>query len=112
MAGNFYRIYYRIEPSFREDKNLTVEDIERRGTHRMVIPALFDTSLENIYTRMQGDFMTPEIRDELTRIRATDEDVPDLHTSMSVGDVVENRGTGKYYQCCDFGFEEVPEAVA
>lgn len=76
-----YKIWYRKDPTFQPDHELTEERIKR--THVLVQEIEAD-NIEDAYWKMQGENWSPngEARPLITRLGLH-------HTSMSVGDVIE-----------------------
>jgi len=92
-----YSVYYQINPNFFD----LPKEIVINHSHKevMVVQAL---NKDDVFKRMQGEYWSPEgeARDLIMGL--------DLcHTSMSVGDVVRNNETEKYYVCAMAGWEEI-----
>ena len=98
-----WRVYYRKEPTFQTDNNLSVEDLPR--THQFVRSIMAETK-DEVYREMQGEVWSPngEMRSVIIALHLH-------HTSMSVGDVLELVFPGRsvYVQCASFGWKFVPK---
>jgi len=99
-----YRIYYRKDPSFRVDKTLTKSKVNSSSFTTITTVDLagkVSHALDRIFASFQGETMTTLV---LRKIR----NKGGLHTSMSVGDCIENVETGAIYQCANTGWARVP----
>ena len=92
-------IFYKINPTFHEDKNLTIKNLIE--THVMVTGLSNVKDLEDVFYNMQAEIWSPngEKRDLIIGLELH-------HTSMSVGDVVmvEN---GDYFECAGSGWNKL-----
>ncbi len=101
-------VWYRKEPTFRSDKDLTIRDII--NTH-VRVTAMFpkpinygetkENSLEDIYSYMQAERWS-----EFGTARPLIEALGLKHTSMSVGDVIEDE-EGNFYEVDVIGFRKL-----
>ncbi len=93
-----YGIFYAINPTFQVG-DLVVERLSKTHVHLTTVEA---ATLDDAWAAMQGERWSPngEAR-ELIQSRGL------VHTSMSIGDVLQVDG-GSYYQVADAGFREVP----
>jgi hypothetical protein len=91
-----YKVWYAKEPTFRS-RNLYWMDLAKTHTPLIEIEA---SDLENVYCRMQAENWSPngESREMIKSLGLH-------HTSMSVGDVVEDLEDGAYHQVMSCGFE-------
>jgi len=101
-----YRIYYRKDPTFREDKDLTKEGVLRSGKFVYITTVRFPEDekrnpLDVVFMNFQAEFMN--WANKAHTMRAGN------HMSMSVGDVLADADTGKMWQCGDpVGWVPVP----
>jgi hypothetical protein len=101
-----YRVYYRKDPTFRVDKDLTKDGVLRSGKLVYIATVNFQPierygPLDTVYSNMQGENMNWQ--NKLATRKAG------VHTSMSIGDVLEEVDTGKMFQCGDpGGWDPVP----
>lgn len=94
-----FAVWYKKEPTFREDKELTTMNITaRKFAHVATIKA---ESLDDVFIKMQAENFSPhgEARDW---IRSKELD----HTSMSVGDLIMD-SDGRVYEVAGIGFREI-----
>lgn len=101
-----WAVYYRKEPTFVVDPNLTVEDLPK--THQYLVTVLAKTK-DQVYEMMQAENWSPngEQRAVITALHLR-------HTSMSVGDVLvfgfpSITGRTLAIQCAPFGWKIVPQ---
>lgn len=96
-----YRVYYKKNPTFHSDPNLTMENFLDTHTHVENVNA---KSLDDVYMMMQGEVWSPngEKRNLIKSLGLN-------HTSLSVGDVVRCVENGKLvaYECDSFGWREI-----
>jgi len=105
---SFYNIYYRKEFIGREnrefqEKDASYEDIMGRDyIYLASFWAPKDTTLDEIFSIMQGERWSPEgeARDLIRWLGLQ-------HTSMSVGDIIEDAETGCYYEVAGVGFNNL-----
>jgi len=92
-----FGVWYRKDPTFFFDEKLTKEQIEKTHVRLMDLEA---KSIDDVFSKMQGEVWSPngEARG-LIRSKGL------RHTSMSVGDVIEENG--RFFQVDFFGFREV-----
>jgi hypothetical protein len=99
-----YRVWYRKPPEhgrmFEEDENMSQKTLLE--THVVVTKDKF-AGLEDAFFRMQAEVWSPN-----GEARGWIEHLGVGHTSMSVGDVLENCETGEYFQCASVGWSQVP----
>jgi len=105
-----FAVYYRVNPTFRPVKNLTKAmvlapwknetDATEIPRYVKVCTAQDPGRLDEIFAWMQAENM-PDI------VKAVCKNAK-LHTSMSVGDVVQNLETDEMFQCMNDGWEAVP----
>lgn len=99
-----YRVYYRKDPTFRVDKGLTKDGVLRSGKFVYVAAPNFPLGpnpMDELFMKFQGENMPWPIK--LATRKAG------VHTSMSIGDVLEEVDTGKMFQCGDpGGWDPVP----
>jgi hypothetical protein len=97
-----WMVYYRKDPTFREDKDLIVSQIPH--TH-VFVRCVDAKDREEVFHKMQGEVWSPygEQR-EYIKSRGL------KHTSMSVGDiaVAMHSGFPLYLQCASSGWEIIP----
>lgn len=99
-----YQVYYKVNPTFMEDKELTVARVvSRMGGHFKPVRILVAEDLEEVYYAMQGEVWSPN-----GEARPLIEGLGLRHTSMSVGDVIHEINTGKFYEVAMAGFREIP----
>jgi len=94
-----FGIYYRINPTFREDGfPRTQAQLERKYRFVKTVEA---ESKEQAFEMMQADRWSPngEARDLIKNLRLH-------HTSMSVGDLIKE--DNKHYVVQDIGFKWIP----
>ena len=96
MALKWYRVYYRKDPDFMIDPNLTIEDIP--NTHTLLLTIRAEDE-EGAFGYMQGEVWSPQ-----GQARELIEALQLKHTSMSVGDVVEDVRDGKFLQVAGMGW--------
>lgn len=108
-----YAVYYRINPTFMLDKNLTKKSVMHGKTHQFVTlvnPKDFKwqpyDDLDTIYANFQGEFISKE--NLLALEKASMNAGKRLHTSMSVGDCIIDLKKQKAYQCDMAGWKEMP----
>jgi hypothetical protein len=114
----FFNIYYRTEPTFHENPDLLVVDygfqedeiwsninynrddvISQDYTHLVSFWAPREFTLFDIYLVMQGETWSPEGEARELILRSGLK-----HTSMSVGDLIEDPETGTIYEVAASGF--------
>lgn len=109
-----YRVYYRKDSTFREDKELTKDGVLQSGKLAYIRNAKFanlaapnflpdgvHNPLDQIFLAFQGENMPWPIKVAIKKAG--------VHTSMSIGDVIEEVDTGKMFQCGDpVGWVPVP----
>lgn len=106
-ARRFYEVWYRRDPTFRSDPNLTGDNLQ--DTHVYICYVEQTSALEQdhvsllnmVYTLMQGEMWSPrgQARDLLARRGV-------FHTSMAIGDVVVTP-SGQCFEVDDFGFRSI-----
>ena len=101
-----WAVYYRKEPTFVVDPNLSVEDLPK--THQYLVTVLAKTK-DQVYEMMQAENWSPngEQKAVITALHLR-------HTSMSVGDVLvfgfpSITGRTLAIQCAPFGWKIVPQ---
>lgn len=101
-----FQIYYAAVPAhpilFYMDQPFSVELLPI--THRFVCE-LDVPRRENVFAQMQGEVWSPhgEARELIASLGLH-------HTSMSVGDVVQD-DDGVYWMCADLGWKRLPDAL-
>lgn len=99
-----YLAYYKVNPRFMEDKGLTVATVlSRQGGHFKPVRVFMANDLEGAYFEMQGEVWSPN-----GEARGLIEALGLHHTSMSVGDVLHEIETGKFYEVAMSGFRLLP----
>ena len=107
--GNFFNIYYRRRPTFRPnpafmESDAIMDDILSRRYVKVVhFWGKKDLTLENIFFLMQGEVWSPEgeARELIGLIGLH-------HTSMSVGDLIENStNDAMIYEVAGIGFNNL-----
>lgn len=106
--GILFDVYYRRDPMFIEDENLTVEQVQGpEFVHLMSVrvdltnPEI-NSGEESIYYRCQGEIWSPQGEaNPLIRGNGLH------HTSMSIGDVVYNHLTGEWSRVAMCGFTPI-----
>lgn len=104
----YYNIYYRKEPTFTANKDFQnkdniIEDIVSAGyVHVVSFFAPEEFNLEKIWILMQGDNWSPngEARNLIRKLGLK-------HTSMSIGDLIEDTNTGIFYEVAGIGFNNL-----
>ena len=101
-----YQVYYKINPTFREDKELIIARVVARALKSrqfMPVRVLVAEGLDDVYSKMQGERWSPqgEARPLIEALGLT-------HTSMSAGDVILDLEENKFYEVAWSGFNEVP----
>lgn len=96
---SIYATYYKIEPTFRLDENLTIENLHT--THKFVrnCPA---KSLDDCFFKSQGEYWSPN-----GEANSLIDSLGLKHTSMSVGDVIQNLKNNRYYEVDNVGFRQL-----
>ena len=96
---NNYRTYYKHGMC---DHFESTAKLETLGFTHFPLMDVEAENLEDVYRIMQGEVWSPngEARPLIEAAGLT-------HTSMSVGDVVENLATGKFYTVDGIGFSEM-----
>lgn len=97
----FFNIYYRIEPDFMVRHDLTAEDFER--DYRRVA-GVWAWDKENAWVFMQGENWSPR-----GEARGLILDLGLRHTSMSVGDIIEDMETGEVWMVDFSGFKKIAD---
>jgi len=94
-----FAAWYAINPNFGYGDRPVLGTLKE--THRKV-KVLWAEDLDNVFYKMQGEVWSPngEVSD-LIRLLGL------KHTSMSVGDVVQEVSTGKYFLVENLGFSEL-----
>lgn len=101
-----FKVYYATMPAhpilFHVDQPFSVELLP--VTHRFVCE-LDVPRRENVFAQMQGEVWSPhgEARELIASLGLH-------HTSMSVGDVVQD-DEGVYWMCVDLGWKRLPDAL-
>jgi hypothetical protein len=92
-----YRVWYRKDPTFLEDKHLYWKDVPKLFA---AVKEIEVSELDEVYSLMQAENWSPhgEARELIRGLGLH-------HTSMSVGDVAENLEDGSFWQCASFGWE-------
>jgi len=96
-----FTVYYRTEPTFMLDKNLTREDVLSERTHRQV-KEIQAEEYGDVFRLMQGEVWSP-----MGEARELIQGLGLKHTSMSVGDVVWDMETDTAWQCDMVGWVEI-----
>lgn len=96
-----FKVYYRKEPRFHLDNDLTREQVVGNGTHTFLKDVVTD-SVENVYWEMQGENWSPR-----GEARPLIEALGLHHTSMSVGDCVLDVEGDVLWQVANAGWQEV-----
>lgn len=97
---NKYIAYYKRNPTFEQlPKTLSANYF---FTEWVAVEVLAAKSLDEVYSRMQGDVWSPngEMRDFIKVLKLT-------HTSMSVGDVIYSITEDKFYRVDNVYFSEL-----
>jgi hypothetical protein len=105
IKKNSYMTYYQLPGplmTFIERKDLTVAGLCK--TH-VFLRRVSAASLEDVFRFMQGDIWSPQ-----GEARPLIEKKGLRHTSMSINDVVRDPD-GKYWQCLDLGWRQLPAEV-
>lgn len=91
-----YSVFYKKNPTFWEDENLTKDNFRKTHVFLMKVDA---NSLDDVFLMMQGDVWSPngEARDFIRGKGLK-------HTSMSVGDVICELKSENYYEVALEGF--------
>lgn len=97
-GGRLYKVWYHRNPTFRQNDDIYWKDIP--NTHAMV-RFLEAKDLDEVYHEMQGENWSPE-----GEARSLIRMLGLQHTSMSVGDVIEDIESGAFYQVMRVGFEQ------
>jgi hypothetical protein len=94
-----YAIYYKKEPTFHDDKNLSWDNYLKTHTFLRFLEA---KDLDNVFYKMQGEVWSPngEARDLIRSCGLR-------HTSMSVGDLICDLETMEMYEVGMEGFNLV-----
>ncbi len=103
------KIYYRKDPMFREDDNLTASDVKEERTHGLITILSSCDRMNDLFEKMQGEFMPTGIKQRIGDARKRLG--VDFHTSMSVGDCIVDIPTGTVFECCRVGWRVVPESL-
>jgi len=101
-----YQVYYKIDPTFLEDKELTIARVVARSLKArkfMPVRVLVAGGLDDVYSKMQGERWSPrgEARPLIKALGLS-------HTSMSVGDVILDLEENVFYEVAWSGFSVVP----
>jgi len=104
----FYNIYYQKQftgmenEGFKEKEALVDDIIEKNHIHLVSFWISKNTPLDNIFGLMQGECWSPdgEARDLIRLLGLS-------HTSMSVGDLIEDAREGIIYEVARFGFNKI-----
>jgi len=93
-----WKVYYKKDPAFRLDENLTKADLEK--TH-VFVKEVAGENEEDVMCQMQAENWSPngEARPLIRSLGLR-------HTSMSIGDVVVNE-YGRAFQCDIIGWKEI-----
>lgn len=100
MTKNMYTVWYAKEPKFYVKKSLTVSNLP--DSHVQIPMSIVADDLEDVFWKMQGENWSPD-----GRYRWLIEKLDLYHTSMSVGDVIEDIDADKFYQVDSVGFQEL-----
>lgn len=92
-----YRTWYAKNPTFIS--GMIGEYIE--STHAFV-ESIEANTLDDVYLEMQAENWSPN-----GEARRLIEKTGLHHTSMSVGDVIEDTSTRQFYEVCSSGFQEI-----
>lgn len=107
-----YEVHYRKNPTFTPNRRFGLDEgfeneVEKSYAHVVSIWLPIDDdskgkNLEKIFQTMQGHMWSPEgeARELIIALGLH-------HTSMSVGDLVENTRTGRWYETVMTGFENI-----
>ena len=93
-----FEVYYRRHEQFLYDKKVTPKTLVK--TH--VVVAIKRGTMDEVFRDMQGEFMDAKTRNLVIPIIKKG---LTHHQSMSVGDVLRDRKTGKIYQCDMVGWK-------
>lgn len=93
-----YNVWYAKDPTFRENPNIHYIDFKK--TH-VLVRSLYAKGLDGVFHRQQAEVWSPN-GEAVTLIRK----LGLQHTSMSVGDVIEDTtdGCGMFYEVGRYGF--------
>lgn len=96
-----YRVWYAKNPTFFTNDKLTKADV---AESHVAVCELFASCMEAVFSYMQGEIWSPngEAGPLILRLGLH-------HTSMSVGDVVENIEANQFYEVVMIGFRMLPE---
>ncbi len=97
-AKTKYRVWYAKDPVFREDQNITWNTVPK--TH-IAVREIEAKGLDEVFYLQQAEVWSPngEARDLIRSLGLH-------HTSMSIGDVIEDMddGNGMFYEVGRVGF--------
>lgn len=96
-----YQVWYK--KNFIQD---TEEAIETFEDSYVPVMLLWEETLDDVYFMMQGFNWSPngEARQAIRELKLD-------HTSMSVGDVIENRDLDRWWLVVDIGFEDITDKM-
>lgn len=99
-------VFYRKNPTFREDVRLIKNDVLDNKTH-IYVDSLDAPNPEEVFRLMQAEFWSPN-GEKRSYIKSQGLS----HTSMSVGDVIGTYALNRLFllQCCSSGWKRVPTA--
>lgn len=94
-----YAVYYKYEPNFREDKNLSERNYLNTHTFLMFVTA---KNLDEVFYKCQGEVWSPrgEGKSTIKRLGLK-------HTSMCIGDLIRDMNTHILYEVASEGFREI-----
>ena len=92
-----YQVYYKKD--LQQDTQEALDDFENAY---VPIMRLWEENLDDVFFTMQGDIWSPngEARKVIENLELT-------HTSMSIGDVVEDLDTGEWAEVLPFGWRDI-----
>lgn len=92
-----FAAYYAVNPSFKSD-SVTAEEVRDENIYKKVKEVEAD-NLDQVFMKMQGEVWSPEgeARELILSLGLH-------HTSMSVGDVIEDLDNDALYVVAPFGF--------
>ena len=97
----FYVYYLKPGLGYDERDNPTCELFEDYWTLTRIIGAI---DLDDVFHKMQGELWSPngEMSPYIKSLGVA-------HTSMSVGDIVQNKESGQYFQVKNIGWRPLPQ---
>jgi hypothetical protein len=99
-----WKVWYKINPTFREDRELTIQKLVTES--HVMLRQIEADNMDHVFRLMQGEIWSPngEARDLIQKMGLH-------HTSMSVGDVIECVECGDFHQVANYGFIPVPSYI-